>query len=163
MCMLHFFACSICMKSFLTSSFDTIQTDCHPVHIAHPLISHLQFFLWLCIFPLNEFPPQHWYRPQIFYLSLQIRGDIAQASLCPQLGHIPSWCQGSRYVCSPSAGTLSKMDWNSSAVMASACHDTLPMTAKADQHMVFTIFTISLFPISVFTTCWFPASRAIPQ
>lgn len=55
-----FFARSICMKSFLTSSFNSVQTDCHPAPIAHPLTSHLQeFSLWLCIFSLNEFSSQH--------------------------------------------------------------------------------------------------------
>lgn len=55
-----FFARSICMKTFLTSSFNAVQMDCHPAPIAHLLISHLQeFSLWLCIFSLNEFSSQH--------------------------------------------------------------------------------------------------------
>lgn len=58
-----FFACSTAWGDF---SHHAVQLGCHPVHIARPLISHLQgFSLWLCICCLNEFSSWHWIRTWI--------------------------------------------------------------------------------------------------
>lgn len=112
-----------------------------PSHLPPPGV----FLVAERFFSLNEFSLQHQCGTRICLLLLQIRGNIAQATLSPQLGHIPYWHHRSQYTCSPSLGTLSKAGRHSSAAMTSACHVTLPKMAKANQCMV---FTVSVFTVS---------------
>lgn len=88
MCMWHFLLAAFVWRAFshhLLTPFKWIVTQCILPTLSSPTYS---FSCGCASFLLMSSQSQHWYKPQIFYLSLQIRGDIAQASLCPQLGHI---------------------------------------------------------------------------